>query len=264
MKLIVLYGPSNSGKTTTLKIVYEVLKKLNKKEERRFQYLDPNMYLDFRDVLIIEERPTITQLLIKEKKSKYEDKDDNEEFEKNYPSVDEESPFYKEGNVYDSTFPDNEDDSDEDDSDEDDLEDDDLNDENIIEDDLNNNDITPETALQTSGDTRRIGIIIDGDYGCAPGACVCKTYRTHKRLCNNIYDFQDCDIIICACSQKKSSKTEKPSNCIKWAIRNYKASYYVERSHKFKKSHSRIPCSYYLRREKRLANRILRDLFRIW
>ena len=264
MKLIVLYGPSNSGKTTTLKMVYEVLKKLNTKEERRFKYLDPNMYLDFRDVLIIEQRPTITQLLIKEKNSKYEDKDDNEDFEKNYPSMNEESPFYKEGNVSDSTFPDNENDSDEDDSDEDDLKDDDLNDENHVENVLNNNDITPETAFQTSGDTRSIGIILDGDYGCEPGKCVCKKPLTHKRLCNNIQNFQNCDIIICACSQKKSSKKEKPSNCIKWAIQNYKASYYFERSHKFKKSHSRIPYSYYLRREKRLDNRILWDLIHIW
>lgn len=52
MKVIVLTGPSSSGKTTTLKIVYEYLKHINDKETRMFHYLDP-IQKDFFDVLII-------------------------------------------------------------------------------------------------------------------------------------------------------------------------------------------------------------------
>lgn len=60
MKLIVLYGPANSGKTTSLKKVYEVLKCLNYTETKEFKYLDLTFYLDFLDVL--ELNPKETQL----------------------------------------------------------------------------------------------------------------------------------------------------------------------------------------------------------
>ncbi len=53
MKLIVLYGPKDSGKTTTLKMVYEKLKKENGCETNCFAYYDSDRaHLDFRDVLV--------------------------------------------------------------------------------------------------------------------------------------------------------------------------------------------------------------------
>ncbi len=58
MELIVLYDCSNSGKTTSLKIVYEVLKNLNYEETNVFRYLDLNYYRDFLDVLILDRNTT--------------------------------------------------------------------------------------------------------------------------------------------------------------------------------------------------------------
>ena len=50
MKLIVLYGPENSGKTTTLKIVYGKLKPFDKNLQLpRFEYLDKNKIASQKD-----------------------------------------------------------------------------------------------------------------------------------------------------------------------------------------------------------------------
>ena len=55
MKLIVLYGPENSGKTTTLKMVYEVLKQFNLFDSHFFKYYNRDReHTDFRDVLVID------------------------------------------------------------------------------------------------------------------------------------------------------------------------------------------------------------------
>lgn len=60
MKLIVLYGPENSGKTTILKMVYEQVKKKNLVETHWFKYYDDNCeHNDFRDVLVIEDDKVI-------------------------------------------------------------------------------------------------------------------------------------------------------------------------------------------------------------
>lgn len=53
MKLIVLYGPEDSGKTTTLEMVYERLKRINIKDTHCFWYLD-EIQRDFIDVLVID------------------------------------------------------------------------------------------------------------------------------------------------------------------------------------------------------------------
>ena len=58
MKLIVLYGPENSGKTTSLKMVYEVLKGVNRNEKKVFRYVDHTSYLDYLDVLEFERTKT--------------------------------------------------------------------------------------------------------------------------------------------------------------------------------------------------------------
>ena len=42
------------GKTTSLKIVYEVLKRINKEETKVFKYIDMNHYKDFLDVLVLD------------------------------------------------------------------------------------------------------------------------------------------------------------------------------------------------------------------
>ena len=56
MKLIVLYGPESSGKTTTLKIAYEKTKKDNKEESYCFKYYDDTReHNDFRDVLLLDD-----------------------------------------------------------------------------------------------------------------------------------------------------------------------------------------------------------------
>ncbi|MBR2887822.1 MAG: hypothetical protein IKB95_06315, partial [Bacteroidales bacterium] len=66
MKLIVLYGQKDSGKTTTLKMVYEVLKKQNTQEEKKFTYLDRHYYNDFRDVLVIDKPQDFANLSVEE------------------------------------------------------------------------------------------------------------------------------------------------------------------------------------------------------
>ena len=53
MKLIVLYGPENSGKTTTLEIVYERLKRISVVNLNKFWYLD-EIQRDFIDVLEVD------------------------------------------------------------------------------------------------------------------------------------------------------------------------------------------------------------------
>ncbi|MBQ3691649.1 MAG: hypothetical protein II937_17515 [Bacteroidales bacterium] len=53
MKLIVLYGKPNTGKTTTLEIVYERLKRINVQNTNMFWYLD-DIQRDFIDVLVID------------------------------------------------------------------------------------------------------------------------------------------------------------------------------------------------------------------
>lgn len=58
-KLIVLFGPENSGKTTTLKIAYELTKQDNTEETKWFKYYDnQKAHNDFRDVLILERSNT--------------------------------------------------------------------------------------------------------------------------------------------------------------------------------------------------------------
>ena len=55
MKLIVLYGDGNSGKTITLKMVYERLKKYNLLDVNCFRYYDRECHhYDFRDVLVFK------------------------------------------------------------------------------------------------------------------------------------------------------------------------------------------------------------------
>ena len=53
MKLIVLQGPENSGKTTTLKKIYERLKCINAADSNYFEYVDSNLR-DFNGVLEID------------------------------------------------------------------------------------------------------------------------------------------------------------------------------------------------------------------
>ena len=56
MKLIVLYGPEDSGKTTTLEIVYERLKRISiPRATNMFWYLD-GIQRDFIDVLNIDKK----------------------------------------------------------------------------------------------------------------------------------------------------------------------------------------------------------------
>lgn len=58
-KLIVLFGPENSGKTTTLKIAYELTKQDNTEETKWFKYYDDQKaHNDFRDVLILDRSNT--------------------------------------------------------------------------------------------------------------------------------------------------------------------------------------------------------------
>lgn len=62
MNVIVLYGQKETGKTTSLKIVYEFLKRINVKENNVFRYLDLNYYLDYLDVLTLNRQFTIDYL----------------------------------------------------------------------------------------------------------------------------------------------------------------------------------------------------------
>ena len=53
MEIIVLKGQRNARKTTTLKLLYSKLKKINEQEKNQFPYIDYNN-LDFVDVLVIK------------------------------------------------------------------------------------------------------------------------------------------------------------------------------------------------------------------
>ena len=61
MKLIVLKGNPQTGKTTILKMVYEMLKKINVEETHCFKYYDSDHdYNDFRDVLVIDKEQILS------------------------------------------------------------------------------------------------------------------------------------------------------------------------------------------------------------
>ena len=200
MKLIVLYGPENSGKTTTLKIVYGVIKKHNEEEQKRFLYVDRNQFNDYIDVLKVPSSIISTLSLDESVGCSHscsnniygDDEDLDKIFDDKVESDSKESLGNEEKDV------------------------------DIAMTTFNNDDIV---ALNTYV---KIGIILEGDYGC-------KKISPHKSLFDRIKDFDDCDIIICACSILKSKTKSRPSNCIKKVIKTYHTKFAVIRTLKFAK-----------------------------
>lgn len=174
MKLIVLYGPEKSGKTTTLKMVYEVLKRVNQKENHAFRYVDINKYLDFLDILDLEHKQTqdVIDKCLKP-------------ISKSVKLID-----YNEFNIEDGLL----------------LTLNSINNkteyetDDIINISLRDNYLTISSlSSAVSEQTTKVGIELEGDYG------------THKQKALSLFNLLEelkikgCEIIICACRTKKST-----------------------------------------------------------
>lgn len=223
MKLIVVCGPENSGKTTILKMAYEELKKINIEETHWFKYYDDNNHhYDFRDVLVLDEDKTSITNPILEKNFKEEISKLIDEIKKQNYKIDDNK---------------NDDENEEDNDNEDNknteklkLEiDKDLKDFNDISFELflpsNNSNLKAEIKKQEQENKRfqqdhdeylyrlpentptplrnikkkTVGFVLEGDYGFLPPSTAwwakhCQNLYTHLK------NVEDCDVIICACS----------------------------------------------------------------
>lgn len=203
MKLIVLYGPENSGKTTTLKMVYEYLKRWNLYETNWFMYYDRNEWLnDLRDVLILAEtdrhsfKSNIGISSPKQNKRgvdiPYSKDDINSVFDKNNDVL----PFPIAEDI-ENTLP--------------------LKEPQVLS---SKDKIVPK---ELPDDIIKIGIISEGDYGSS-------TKKKGRDLYSHLKELDFCDIIICACSRK--SMVNPPILCLNKFISETSAKYYVVHARK--------------------------------
>lgn len=161
MELIVLYGPNNSGKTTSLKIVYEVLKSINIKETNVFRYVDRTWFLDFLDAL--ELNPAFTKTCIDkclDNSTSYSmpikyDKNNINNIKKDMSSIMPDTDSITLSDNYLDT-------------------------------------LDKETIPTSTTDTKRIGIELEGDYGDDHNENSLNHLLEELRL-------KKCEIIICAC-----------------------------------------------------------------
>ncbi|MBR4326140.1 MAG: hypothetical protein IKP73_11510 [Bacteroidales bacterium] len=198
MKLIVLYGPKDSGKTTTLKIVYGKLKPFDKNLQLpRFEYLDKNTYLDFADVLALAKTNVWNKSVTVSLKDEYKQYDENtiSDFDETYQK-DERN---KSDDEYNSIL---------------------LNMEQQIDELFDK----PALSLQDN-DRLNIGFVLEGDYGCTPKNADAQARSLYK----NLEKFKDCDIIICACSAKDNISI-KPAVCVKKFVEKYHAIAYIAKT----------------------------------
>lgn len=208
-KLIVLFGPEDSGKTTTLKKVYELLKPFNMSETRRFKYYDSDYSVsDFQDVLIFDSPKTISDsvtsthpsssytinntedynaVLTRLKKifSSYEQIDSIEKLDELLKKCDSVEKF-----------------------------------DNVIKELENDTNKKTDEKINdvVQKDEYRVGFSLEGDYGF-------KHYQTeywakHSRnLYENLIELNDCNTIICACSKYPAGTIDQqPLLCILFFI----------------------------------------------
>lgn len=192
MKLIVLYGPENSGKTTTLKMVYDVLKKFNVLETNQFRYLDKepdtvkNLYgvdtsrLDFLDILYVLKDKTTNSKNDASNVNQSKQKIDTNSLDKLFDDIDK-----------------------------------------IIDDYASQSKVQKECDFETlkqsvnqllshrrpiyPDDLYSVGIATQGDYDSTTTRKYARSVEEH------LEDLKGCDIIICACTKKT---TNPPKQCI--------------------------------------------------
>ncbi len=198
MKLIVLYGPDRSGKTTTLKMVYDELKKINVLETNQFDYIDkePQGWAfslngvdvcrhDFRDILFVD-RTRMLQF-VNDNNVTYNESEcivcNCDNFEKTIKKIDMEKNAKKIGlaqNIYPYSK---------------------NNTIQSIEERID------ELKLQKSQMLKSIGIATQGDYGYG-----CK--QPAKDVYQLLNGLKRCDTIICACSYMPQNQQNSPLNCV--------------------------------------------------
>ncbi len=227
MKLIVLYGPEKSGKTTTLKMVYEQLKPFNLSETYWFKYYDSNRaHLDFRDVLALD-YAKITAIKVDYKYKDYSDcisqildecvinkiLSDKSKIKVNYDTI--EKLVTKIKQIINDKKSDN------------------TNTIYTIEEltkeiekleaidpkkqsDINKN----KEVLKCGKDFNningyKVGFVLEGDYGFVH-------YARHSRnLYEHLKQLIGCDTIICACSAKNVPFLRQPFLCVLFFIAYY-------------------------------------------
>lgn len=272
MKLIVLYGPEDSGKTTTLKMVYERLKKHNLLETNCFKYYDDDArHNDFRDVLVL-------------KKSAAEDVATSS----NYP----------EGRWFDGTNPQDIKDAfpDGDDVSAMTFDDAELNfvaeceNPEIFDDEADETDVLKtdvecgedsdsgnadsnyplqapdlsalisKTASLNPKDLFLVGISLEGDYGFQHDKKIKSSWTLHDRnLYKNLKELLFCDTIVCACSVLNVAPTPKykPVNCVIKFLRNFAASHSIKFRVVESKLHGADGWNKKLKDDKNIANDIV-------
>ena len=193
MKLIVLKGKPNTGKTTTLKMVYEMLKEINVEETHCFKYYDSDHdYNDFRDVLVIKKKEN-------ESKSPYVE----------LKTIDDLKQYFPEYSKYFDTFESIG------------KEVKDLEEKNRIqfqlyslEDNVTSNICLDLTKID-GNDLETIGLVLEGDYGFVHSKDSC--WSEHSRnLYENLKQLINCDTIICACSEPSLRRIKKENEKLKF------------------------------------------------
>ena len=249
MKLIVLYGDGNTGKTITLKMVYERLKKHNLLDVNCFRYYDRECHhYDFCDVLVFkkdqnfaieESNAGLAEVQTIKEDANFED------LRKHFPEIDDEDVISKisgKSCEIGSDEPVDQEESNEE------LEVDDVpfnlqdaeqseNSEKLVKPNLEQ--IIEKIKSLKVEELQLIGLSLEGDYGFTHKISPKSPSTMHTRsLYKNLEELSFCDTIICACSKvdKTLSPTCKPANCIAWFFKKYAKSkaitmYVVETKH---------------------------------
>ncbi|MBP5502491.1 MAG: hypothetical protein J6Y24_06855 [Bacteroidales bacterium] len=263
-KLIVLYGEENSGKTITLKMVYQQLKKMNLLETYWFKYYDSDgRHNDFRDVLVLPKPDSFLSLRGDEFDSEKPD-----DLDKAFPDdIDNDfldeldkkglDDYFKTMDFRQLKIEEIEN-TQEDGEDEDEY----FEEESTRESPkgINLDKLIADVAKLESKNLFTIGLILEGDYGFLHRKTRSTTTHHKRSLYNHLQELSFCDVVICACSILKGVSTPvyKPVNCVAHFIRTYKGSlkYYVERSHHY----GRVGWAKKLKDDKDIANKIIKHI----
>lgn len=201
MKLIVLYGDENTGKSITLKIAYEMLKQSNKRETKWFKFYDSDFnHNDFRDVLIVDKHKPYGITKASAVIGRIEDIpfDWFSDYDPNFfdpvgivkglDSLEQIVHKYEEKNIEQNCKGDS---------------------------DYVVCQPTPNPAsVRCNPDELKVGFSLEGDYGFVHQNIF---WARHSRnLYRNLVELSDCDVVICACSNLKSASSffEQPISCL--------------------------------------------------
>ena len=241
MKLIVLYGPENSGKTTTLKMVYKKLKELNLLETHCFKYYDEDAHHnDFRDVLVLKKSEMEDVTVSNDNpKRRWYDGTNPQDIKDAFPDGDDVNTMtFDDAELNDMVEFESEVETD-DVADETDVLEPDVDVECDADSDSENADsncqlqapdlnaLITETATLEPKDLFLVGMSLEGDYGFLHDRKPNSSWTWHNRnLYKNLKEFLFCDTIVCACSVLHAAPTAKykPVNCVIKFLRDFAAS----------------------------------------